>query len=771
MKLTAVEVWTEYEGNAGQRRAQVPLWSIESAERIYDLQGRDTLIVTLTRDTDAWSWVQERRVLRTEYDDNSVWEHRIQAPSQLRDVRGAETAEIEAQGPLFDLSQHTITRTNGDGTIDLVYSLQSLSHDELIDHILSSAPSWWTKGTVDDPDAEIELLQFDGDTVLGALQKLVEATDFELGIRRNGTSGYFLDFVERRNSSAEKPYLIYRKNIQGIRREPDAGEFANRIYVLGAETLGLRPHSGKSEWEAAIVSGDVVTLGGEPVFADDALNDKYAENIRTGNTWQITDSDRTNQTITLATGHDVVVGDFVAFRLNAAGDELVYVEDPSSVTNFGAAEAVLRAGDVPFVSNLVRNPALRRWDAGDPRNWEEVGTSGSLAVTRNTDSLFTRVGGSSAKVEGLAITPPKTGVGLRSALVPITVTDQSPFFAGYASVWNESTVPIQAYLEYRIPSTTVSVVDGFSSIQNAAAPENGDVVLSTDGAEAFSNLEDANASLATYKVYFDVDTTGVTLGGDPLIVKFYHNQSAGGTNWVFLGQKEYPTADTTFDLTDEVFSFSAKLGADYDIRVLIDATGVGGSWSVTLHGEDHATPGVQYDRQDSAEFVKGDIGILRGHKVWDEINIGDQRLPLEADAVRIVIVAPIRVGDVFYIDAAQITQRAQPLPFYEGRGPNELWRRGTRELRQRSSALIRYDVNVIDLTTIDRSIYPYDEFVIGGDVVVDDEDLGVRDTVRVVELRSDILAGQNTRIELEELVSVAEIGLLGEAPLGVEVET
>lgn len=143
--------------------------------------------------------------------------------------------------------------------------------------------------------------------------------------------------------------------------------------------------------------------------------------------------------------------------------------------------------------------------------------------------------------------------------------------------------------------TITAITDGFSTTQNASAPENGDVTLNTDGEDAYSNLEDANSTTTTYYAYFDVDGTTMA-SGNRVTVSLYTNDGATSTTWTLRASRAYLDSD---NLTDEVLSTGpVAMGADYDLRLEItydSAPGVNVA-TVTAHGEDNSVPGVQYDK-------------------------------------------------------------------------------------------------------------------------------------------------------------------------------
>lgn len=147
--------------------------------------------------------------------------------------------------------------------------------------------------------------------------------------------------------------------------------------------------------------------------------------------------------------------------------------------------------------------------------------------------------------------------------------------------------------------STTSINDGFSSSQNASAPEDNDVSLTSESDRAFSNLEDANGTATDYTVFFDVDTNSMTLG-ESVTVHIDVNDGATSTNWSEVASNTYPANAT---ISDAKLTFNTSLGTDYDIRARITYSGTTSGATITMHGEDNTEPGVQYERDDGSTTV------------------------------------------------------------------------------------------------------------------------------------------------------------------------
>ncbi len=143
----------------------------------------------------------------------------------------------------------------------------------------------------------------------------------------------------------------------------------------------------------------------------------------------------------------------------------------------------------------------------------------------------------------------------------------------------------------------VDVADGFSTLRNTAAPENGDVIVTADGGTAFSNLEDANANLTTYRIAITVDwNKGGTLVGIATVSLAVSSAATGGT----FATKDSVGGDSLEPTTTYELQATVAIDADFDLRLTLSYTNPGadaGKSELTAHGEDNAIPGVQYKKK------------------------------------------------------------------------------------------------------------------------------------------------------------------------------
>jgi hypothetical protein len=441
MIVKRIEIWDELECNSGAHKANIPQADLFKADLREKVDGEADLSIEIARESTAWTEIEELRILRVVYHDDSVQEYRITKPVESRGRRGEKTAQVQAESILMDLNtQGIVQRVEADGTVTLLYTYLSQTRDDLVDHILADLPAHYAKGTIDDATTVVPTFTFDHDTPLKALRELAEVEDRELAIRRNGSTDYKIDLLDQLGSAATTPEFRFAKNLLGIKREIDATEVGNRIYPGGGSDGAIRLHVGKSRWEVTNVAGLVVTLGGNPIYQDNHLIGFYVE-TPDGSKWQIDDSDYTAQTVTLATGHTAQVGDLIWFREldGSIYRELAFVEDHVSQQTYGVMNMATEESDIPYVNNLAPNSAFREWDTTDvPTDWEEhpsvTSQSSGYDMTQNTLAEYTKVGGASVKIVANAA---DEGIKCTTA---ITIDPSEPmiYFSGFADVWVES---------------------------------------------------------------------------------------------------------------------------------------------------------------------------------------------------------------------------------------------------------------------------------------------------------------------------------------------
>lgn len=567
LTLDRLEIRDDVVVNGGTVQSQAPAWRIRNARTEHPVGVVPTFTFEADPTDHFWSDLTHDNVVIPYFLDDSWTEYRIAVVERERENDGSMIGSIEARGIWADLGQvdsGLISDVQADGTEFLQFPKRALTPKEHIDDfILPAAPAYFRRGTVEFSD-KIDV-QYSLDTAQSGLDKiksrLVDSAtlrEAEIDVRRGSSDNfYYIDLVEQVGSSATKLWIRYSVDELALRDRQDNQPFANVVYPVGAQVNNVRALMASAAWEVDSFSGSLqssptLTLRGDPVWADDALNGFYAESFvseQASTPTSVTDGFSGSQNAAAPENSDVSIttlGGTAFSNLEDANTE------PTTYTVFF---------DVDTMSLLSGETITVHLD----HNSSSGGTSWTNVASRQY------VDGENLSDESLS-----------------------------------ADLALGADFDLRLRVTGEGVpgsqeTDGFSGTRNAAAPENGDVSLTSDGAQAHSNLEDANTVETTYNVFLDV-TTG-DLGAAPrgMVLVVEVSDAATGGSFSTVATKTYGSNIT---LTDEKISFDAALDANFDIRVTTQkGTATSQSWTVTMHGEDNAEPGVQYTKSQSGSFT------------------------------------------------------------------------------------------------------------------------------------------------------------------------
>lgn len=265
----------------------------------------------------------------------------------------------------------------------------------------------------------------------------VVASNAPVDFLSGGWGGETYDF----KSSPHTPQFRLRKNIVGIERRSDARDQANRVYPFGQiQDSTIRQTIGKARWEVATVpSATTFTVTERLLFEDAHLEGNFVDDLG-GGLFEIDVTVESTGVITTTAAHGLSVGQLIAFRLNAAGDELPFVESPGSQALYGVLNGRLEATDIPPVDNLVVNPALRDFTAGAADDFVAIG---SPTLSQETDAIHTRVGGSAQKVETAL-----AGEGIKTDPIAIVAVSPDLFFSALVQVFVETGGGVEIFLDH-----------------------------------------------------------------------------------------------------------------------------------------------------------------------------------------------------------------------------------------------------------------------------------------------------------------------------------
>lgn len=131
-----------------------------------------------------------------------------------------------------------------------------------------------------------------------------------------------------------------------------------------------------------------------------------------------------------------------------------------------------------------------------------------------------------------------------------------------------------------------------------------------------------------------------------------------------------------------------------------------------------------------------------------DVNIGQIDLKtVTSTSVKLRVVSDGGAA-VFYVDSAQLTQTATVKPFFGGNAATVMWQAANQQLIDFSVPLLSYDVDVIDWKRAFPDDFILPDFVIGGNVAIQNEDMAISATVRVVQLDRDLVNQAVTQLTL-----------------------
>lgn len=442
--LLRAEIWDQLECAGGSRLAV--FGALTRCEQSDALDGNSSVVIEFAADDGAAAFVATRRILRLVFDAGGDSEWRIQKPERLFGSEGA-TRRVTAVSILFDLADATVIReTSPTGVVRFDVGLFQVTLSEVIDtYVLAQLPSayaYFARGTVD-PTGLYDVT-WNKATPLALLQQLAQAAvdgttrlPAELRVRRNGSTGYFIDILTEIGASDPVPDLRSRKNIQTHQLVEDAAEQATVIVAFGGDDgSGASSTLARCAWRLDNGAATVFEItdpegGPSPMLEDDQLNGMWVAPVGGGPLVQILDSAAGSPaTVTLASSTGITDGDVVELRADGGGTLVTELSAPAAAaappTGYGRKVGTLERPDVVGLHNWAPNPFLRTWTGTDPDDWT-IGTSGS-SKAQNTDPLYTQYGGNSLRLSCGG--GPASATAVSSAFYPRPVAGASQFSVG-----------------------------------------------------------------------------------------------------------------------------------------------------------------------------------------------------------------------------------------------------------------------------------------------------------------------------------------------------
>lgn len=703
-RCTLVEVAEDLACAGGDPLA--PILDLEELLESREIMGEDRLEARLPRTSAAWAHLRERRVIPVRFSDGSFDEWRLNGFNEAR-RDGGLPADFTAVAPDLDLADLTpIARTEADGSVVYDFEAPSLTiAQHLSSYILpalnAAGATWFAAGQLDST-APVDLV-YSWTTPKAACLQLAQGLGLEFRLRRNGTTGYYLDFLTAIAGAtdplgqAAKLYVLHGRNLLAVSRKRSATEQATRVYGRGTPEEGLYPTIAEALWKVASAP-TTTTLrlvdpnGGDgPILEDNQLNDLYVRKWPTGTWVQVTDSTLANHEVLTGAVHGCVANDLVQFSTSSTGGALTCLTSPSAEAIYGfpggtrGPHKILDRPDLPGTVNLVSNPAMRAYAAasnGPADDWAIIPGCGlpATSVDKETTAGRWRSGGQSTKVVTTA-----DGQGIETKYAAITPTDARPFFSGFIGYWLD-TDGGKVRVDMVAGKATVSI----SSMSRATAGGITTVTVNTGAAHGLALGE-------------EFEVLGVTGG-----------TTADGYNGVRKVSRVVDTDTVEYQLTSDPGTVSLS--------------------SATIR------PVVRFVATASP-----------GSKFWNDLGWQNEDLKKRgATVVKMRVMQDGATGLTMYADRAQVTQGTGEgqRAFIEGSGPTQLWQAVNRKLAELAAPAVSIDVTVADLARLLPATYTADDIRLGGTIEIHDPEWLAPVTTRILAVRRNLLVEAETQLTL-----------------------
>lgn len=275
--MASVELWSDVGCATGaQRLAVVPDWL--SCEYGESLAGDVGATLVLPDDSPAIASLAVRGVLRV-YDDVDTFEYRI---LRWEDRLSSGRVTVTCSPIIHDLARAPIVQFSN-GVALYSQASTSLTPTQWIDNyvlpsLTANGLTWISRGTVT-PTGSVTV-SWTEQTPLGLLRALVENTDYEVYLRRNGGTDYKIDLVTIDRSSGVNADALVGRNVTALRRVADGDIQATVVIPQGITPSGATRPAGLEQFQLKVETtptGNPVrvidpTTNARPFVVDDAVN-------------------------------------------------------------------------------------------------------------------------------------------------------------------------------------------------------------------------------------------------------------------------------------------------------------------------------------------------------------------------------------------------------------------------------------------------------------------------------------------------------------------
>jgi len=555
----------------------------------------------------------------------------------------------------------------------------------------------WTVGTVT-PSTNITI-QYNYDTVLNALEKVRQATGYDLEFTLAGAVN-----LKAVGNAASTSTIEFQKNLKSLRREQIIPE-ATKVYGVGGEgskgvpmTIGTATHRIINIVSNTIMldSNKILSNGGE--FADG----NYAI-LKGGTDYAISvTSKEDSDEFTLGTVSGLSIGDkvYIATEPNIG---LLHYNYDYFIDTYGVREMVFRDENFSDAINLLgpyNSSALSgTYTAGVCEGWTAVG---SPTLTENTDTNYVINGTKSQKV----------------VVSAFSATPSSFDFGA------ESSGELNGAYNYKFAWVTIDGEGPLSSALDVGTATNQRMVIelldSPHALALYWRIYRTKAGGGTYYFVADVDVSEVifidTLGDDKLTVESPGNTAAGGQ-----GVQRTFTAVNGDEYSSLVWIYvvSGRVRVELEAGTIIPEKEL---------GTNRATPTVA----STTKFIVKTEGLIATNT---------------AGKIRIVA---HEGAATFYVDSAGVFPTAYAPNsdrFVSDNDATQLWYATYDELQRKKVVGEKISLTAVDL--YETAAFSGQNLIeIGDTIEVIDAKLGVDTFVRVVRKIFDLLQPWNAQFEV-----------------------
>jgi hypothetical protein len=383
MSAFEIEHWTDLACAGGEARASIPPALVESGTITVQLDGTDTMVLTV-HDAVA-AGIADGDVLRSTDPFGVVREHRVHGWTRSLREDGVPVREITAVSPLLDLRDVGVLEVVQAGVpwLDVGgrYTVAEWLSEVIVPWLATKGQTWWALGTDEYANIQYDLVApATGLTPLELLRALCEQSGGELVLRRDGEIGYLLDVVVSRGATAPVVPVAFGRNLIELQETVDAEETATAIIPLGDTVDGADGPATIAEnlWLVTVVDGTTPAwlslFSGAPVDRPAiAFPGQFVGHFLLrddGTTHEVLGS-TTPDRVQVANGAGFTEGRYVQFVRDASGTRMIEIARPG-VRRIARTLSVPRARGE---GNLVGRSLSSDWTQWDENpTWPAVGT-------------------------------------------------------------------------------------------------------------------------------------------------------------------------------------------------------------------------------------------------------------------------------------------------------------------------------------------------------------------------------------------------------------